>query len=294
MCYNAVNGGRRVDTSRKIMKQISDKQCAHDVLINRLDINGILDRYFGKADEFELVSPFDRSYYDNEPYDEKYPYGKYKLNKSDADRALETVDLHSKQYIRQVYDEQLSAEQKASLPAFDVLCEEIKAECIAHDEKRKRGELGDEDSPFACDLVFDGKVKYCEPDDVFWHFYNLIGHTCCGDDNVREVLENLTGNPVERPLDSALQQPPYNELLPYLVSATPTFVWHCTFSGMLSIVFRFRFNEKTKAWLAKHYNKKDCFGYGLEDLAFYRGDELLFSQCTHEHFQNDFLEQFDD
>lgn len=276
------------------MKQISDKQCKHDVLINRLDINGILDRYWGKADEFELVSPFDRTDYDSEPYDEKYPYGKYKLSKADADRAFETVDKYTKQNLRQMYDNRLNVKQKAALPSFEVLCEEIKAECIAHDNKRKRGELGEEDSPFACDLVSDGKVKYSEPDDVFWHFYNFIGHEYCGYDNTCEVLEKLTGNPLERPLDSALQQPPYSELLPYLVSATPTFVWHCTFSGMLNIVFRFRFNERTKAWLAKHYNEKGCIIDGLEDLAFYRGDELLFSQCTHENFQNDFLEKFDD
>lgn len=282
----------------------SARQIEHDKMIDGLDINGILDRYFGKADTFVLISPFDRSYYDKEPYDKNYPYGRYKLSKADADHAFEAEDTYGRKYLRRVYEERLSAEQKAALPSFEELCEEIKAECIAHEAKRKRGKLGEDESPFAEDLVCDGEVKYSKPADVFWHFYSCFGNMYCGEDNTCVMLEKLTSNTIVRPLDYELRKPPYSELLPHLISATPTFIAHCH-SG-LKKEFRFRFNEVTRAWLAEHYkfgprtnnygylSESDGYAYGLENLTFFNGDNVLFYQCSHESMQYDHLERFDD
>lgn len=63
-----------------------------------------------------------------------------------------------------------------------------------------------------------------------------------------------------------------------------SFSWHCTM-GPLAKVHRFRLNDKTKKWLKQF--KSDYDLEGLEDLALYKGDELLFSSCTHEVFHND-------
>ena len=52
-------------------------------------------------------------------------------------------------------------------------------------------------------------------------------------------------------------------------------------------VFRFTLNNDTAKWLKERY-----FGNSdespFEDLAFYKGDKLLYSECTHEGFRNDF------
>lgn len=280
--------------SHKRMKQISERQRAHCEAIDKLDINGIIDRYWGKADEFELVSPFDRRYYDKEAYEKKYPYGKYKLAKTDAEYALRILEEKNKKYLRKVYENGLSDKQKAKFPPFETLYEDIKSECIAISEMNNAGDNRADEYIFACDLVYDGKTKYTKPHDVFWHFYAGLGGLCGDTDNAHTVVNNLMSNPYKRSVDYPLHKPPYDILLPHLIAATPTFTWHCTTSGGLYVVYRFRFNEQTKAWLAVHYNLKYCFRYGLEDLALYRGNELLFSQCTHEHMQSDYMEKFDD
>lgn len=54
-------------------------------------------------------------------------------------------------------------------------------------------------------------------------------------------------------------------------------------------MFYFALNEQTTAWLAQF--EHDYQFTKLEDLAFYKGDKLLFSSCTHEGFHNDCLDK---
>ena len=98
---------------------VSERQIEHDKMIDRLGINGVLDRYFGKADSFVLVSSFYRShmpcvpelqnhaYIVREPCRRKYPKGRVKLQKPYADNALKEMEESEKNYLIEKY-EQLS------------------------------------------------------------------------------------------------------------------------------------------------------------------------------------------
>ncbi len=294
-------------------------------MIDGLGINGVLDRYFGKADTFVLVSSFYRShipcvpelqdsaYVVREPYRRKYPEGRVKLQKLDADNALAEMEESEKKYLIEKYKE-LSDEQKAELPPFDTVFEEIKAECMAFNEKRKRGDLvalGKEygiETDWGISILSwyeNGKVNYPIDNDFIGCCYGWLGNIYANDDNDYEVLQTLMNNTIVRPLDYELRKPPFNELLPHLIYITPTFKEHC--HGGLKKKFRFRFNEVTRAWLAEHYKfgpvpdhdflflaENDCCSYGLENLTFFDGDKVLFYQCSHEREQYDYLERFDD
>ena len=127
----------------------------------------ILDDNLGKADAFVLVAPFDRrrnregfrsdekeikeEFYED-PYDDKYPYGRDRLKKEDGVRALVRAEEFYKKQLRELYSEM------AGLPPFDFLYDEIKSECLEYYEKRREGALFDS-SPYISDLVYDGKVK---------------------------------------------------------------------------------------------------------------------------------------
>ena len=296
----------------------SARQIEHEKMIDGLDVNGILDRYFGKADTFVLISSYNRSYHDNEPYGQKYKEGRVKLKKSYAESAFAVWETWLKKGLRRIYDEELSAE----LPPFETVFEEIKAESIEFNEKRIRGEylVTEElckkyDCEFCGDYTYSlsiynlyvaGETKYRARNKFIRSCYLEIGNIYADDDNVYAHLNNLMANTCVRPLDHELRKPPFNELLPHLIKATPTFRWHCTLTSGLGKEFRFRFNQATRAWLAEHYKfgprangygflcKSEAYKYGMEDLAFYNGDKLLFSQCSHESMQSDYLERFDD
>ena len=302
---------------------VSERQIEHDKMIDRLGINGVLDRYFGKADTFVLVSSFYRShmpcvpalhnhaYAVREPYRRKYPKGRVKLQKLDADNALKEIELSEKGYLIKKY-EKLTDKQKAELPPFETVFEEIKAECMEFNEKRKRGDLvalGKEygietDWGFSILSWYEkGKVKYAIDNEFIGCCYGWLGNIYANDDNDYENLQTLMNNTIVRPLDYELRKPPFHELLPHMLSITPTFIAHC--HGGLKKEFRFKFNETTRAWLAEHYkfgslternylDENDCCAYGLENLTFYAGDKVLFYQCSHERMQDDYLERFDD
>ncbi|MDE6293388.1 MAG: hypothetical protein K2L88_02055 [Clostridiales bacterium] len=302
---------------------VSERQIEHDKMIDGLGINGVLDRYFGKADTFVLVSSFYRShmpcastlqnhaYVVREPYCRKYPKGRVKLQKLDADNALKEMEESEKKYLIKKY-EKLSDEQKAELPPFETVFEEIKQECMEFNEKRKSGELEalgkeygiDENKSLYILCWYEkGKVKYPIDNKFISCCYGWLGNIYANDDNDYEVLQTLMNNAIVRPLDYELRKPPFNELLPHLLSITPTFIAHC--HGGLKKKFRFKFNEVTRAWLAEHYKfgpltdhdflaENDCCAYGLENLTFFDGDKVLFYQCSHERMQDDYLERFDD
>ncbi|MDE6617992.1 MAG: hypothetical protein K2K13_03080 [Clostridiales bacterium] len=243
----------------------------------------ILDDNFGKADTLVLIAPFDRrrnnifrrntdykSKYPEEPYDVKYPYGKYKLKSGDGAKALNRAEEYYKNRLRELYAEQ------TVLPSFDVLYADIKAECLEHFKKRKLGLLGD-DSWYISDLVYDGKVKYTEPYNIVWQFYDYLGGLFCNPDNCTEVVEALSVNTEELSYDYELYREPFNGLLPHLISVSPTFVWHKDSSWDLHKEFKFKYNEQTKAWILNRLNRIWCRQNQLNDFALYCGDELLFA-----------------
>ncbi len=90
----------------------------------------------------------------------------------------------------------------------------------------------------------------------------------------------------ETPTAEELEQERFLALKPYVISVTGSNSWHCTTTGGFYKIFRFRLTEETKIWLLQY--KTDYDLVDLEDLAFYKGEKLLFSSCTHEGFHCDY------
>lgn len=238
-----------------------------------LDNAGIIEKYAQVADEFELVAP----YCPYEYFDSAHPNGTVKLSDEDCETAKQSLRENTFKNLRALYDKKLTEKQKAALPSFKELCDEIISEFDEHLQKAKDGLLEENESPYLCDLLYDGKVKYPKPESVMWQFYQEIDMM----KRAELTAEQMKDNDSVRPLDSDLNTPPLMALKPHLISVTPTFRWHCTVSGMLHKVFRFKLNDSTLEWL-----KAGEYG-NLEDLAFYNGDKLLYSECTHEGIRED-------
>ena len=258
--------------------QVSEKERRQGFNKHLKKIYKILDGNFGIADMFALIAPFDRrrdlpqaKYYE-EPYDAQYPYGKYKLNKSDGEKALNRAEEHYKNRLRELYAEQ------TVLPPFDILYDDIKFECLEHAKKRKLGLLGDE-SWYISDLVYDGKVKHTQPYNIVWQFYDTLGRLFSNPDCCAEVVETLSNNIEECAYDYELHREPFDGLLTHLISVTPTFVWHNDSSWELHKEFKFRYNEQTKAWLLVRYNRLMFISNQLKDFALFCGDELIFADA---------------
>lgn len=224
-----------------------------------LDMAGILD-YYPEADEFELVDP-------SPAYEKLSSEEVEKIQQACRDMAVTAA--------KALYND-LSPEERANLPEFEQLWQEIGEEVKAFMKKAKYGKLKKGASPFICDHVGED-TKYCEPTDFFWqayHGYELAERQC----DEAEALKLADGE------DTIFEDGRFAPLKPHLISSRMTFAWHCTM-GPLARVHRFRLNDKTKKWLKQF--KSDYDLEGLEDLALYKGDELLFSSCTHEVFHND-------
>ena len=239
-----------------------------------LDMQGLIKKYESLADFFEIVTPF--SPY--ETYTNENPNGIFRLSEEDAQRAIKLLEEKEKEFLLSLYSK-LTKVQKEQLPDFSVLCENIKAEILAHMCKNKKET---DESPFLCDNVHNGKTQYAKPYKFFWHMYHNLQFLI----ECVQSVEAMKLNSKERPLDLELNGEKNSVLKPYLISVTPTFTWHCTTQNLLSLVFRFRLTEETKNWLFQFDTDYDMEPF--EDLAFYKGNTLLFSSCTHEGYHEDF------
>jgi hypothetical protein len=114
-----------------------------------------------------------------------------------------------------------------------------------------------------------------------WHFYHHIGtyyHT------YKKTVEKLKKNTKDRPLDTSFKNEKMKALYKHLDKHEITFTWHCTTSSRLSVVYYFRLNEESKRWLMQYESDLDIAP--LDDLAFDKNGELLFSSCTHEGYNS--------
>lgn len=207
-------------------------------------------------------------------------YGENKLDKTQAEYAMESLIKDDRNYTLKVYDK---LKEQYNLKDYEILYNEIKKECENFGKKNRDKYLkkyGFFQNSFICDHV--GKdTKYSEPTALFWHFYHMLGNEV----DVREQLNKLTELKQDFRITDILDKEEYKPLKKYLVDVNITFTTHCT-GGPLSAEFKFILNEDTKKWLLTHKNDYD-FNGDLEDLAFYFNDKLKFSSCTHEGFHND-------
>ncbi len=234
---------------------------------DHISMDGLLERY-KEADRFSLTAD----------------YGDVHLDEKLAQTVLNEISeeqykLAESQYLL------IPEEERKSLPTFDKLFKEISEMCLAHRKKYSDRIARTGGSSFFCDEQIKGKYKKYS---AVWHIYSSVDfiQRCIYD------LNRLKGLKEVAPIDRQLEGLPI--LKEALISAKPTYVTHCTISGSLATVFTIKLNDRTKAWLKTHkddYGFNTAFdgqkGYRLDDLAFYRGDKILFSSCTHEHFHSD-------
>lgn len=247
---------------------------------DNIDMSGLLEKYLPHADRFSLTCPYSID------CDIDHPYGAIRLNKEHADYAEKKVGEWTMQTLKRIYAKMTDSE-KESLPPFDTLIESIAKEVENYRATLSDNELGENGgSSFMCDKFSMGKTHFKSPQEL-WHFYHSL-------DNLFMycwISDKMQKSPDERPLDAELNSEYYLPLKQDLINTEVTFCWHCTTSSQLSKVFYFRITNNSIAWLKKLKNDYDMTE--LEDLAFYNGDKLLFSSCTHEGFHNDFIDKLD-
>ncbi len=222
---------------------------------------------YSDADMFSLTGPF----LDNSSFE------RFKLSQKEGEEILTEICNINKEHLRCHYNS-FNDEAKNSLPSFDELYRNIDKECQEFQKRFENGDLIDQ-SPYICDH-FGLDTIYDKPTNL-WHFYHDIQMY---NNTFKKTIEDLIANDIERPIDFDFKKPILAPLYKNLVKAKTTFSWHCTTSSNLSIVYYFKFDEFGRYWLNQFNTVYDI--QPLEDLAFYKNNELLFSSCTHERFVN--------
>ena len=149
---------------------------------------------------------------------------------------------------------------------FDTLFNDILNECIEKKDLYLHDKLGI-------------NTKYKEPREMFWHFY----HSACFILNHINILDKCLETK-EANRDLILDK--YEELKPFVKREELYFGNHTTLLSNLDLTYYFELNDETKKWLLKHSTIYD-FENDLWDLAFYIGDKIIFSSCTHEMYHDD-------
>lgn len=187
-----------------------------------------------------------------------------------------------KERMREYYNHYLETEDFSNLADYDTLFDEVFAEATefyAQFEGKEVHELiAQKVDPFLCDYV--GKTtKYDKPFNFFWHLY----HTC---QNIIMNADSLKELPVEEAFADLVFEDDFNKpLKAHLLKVKYTYSSHCTI-GPLQLIYHFKLNDQTKAWLNQFEDDYALEDSDFEDLAIYKNDEIKFSSCTHEGFNS--------
>ena len=201
--------------------------------------------------------------------------------------SLEEIKSKTRKYLLEHYER--LKEQMPNI-SFDDLYQEIELECLNFGINQKKfymEKYGFFNNSFICDYVMkerDGiRTKYTEPMGYFWHFYHRVGQNFDREEYLDELMKKDNKlEPVDRIEDEILK----SNLIRYEI----LFHNHCTESGSLMINYYFKLNDDTRKWLLQFESDFDL-ECNLEDLAFYKNGELMFSSCTHEEF-NSIMENY--
>lgn len=241
--------------------------------LNEIDMKGLLNKYSSTADRFSLSVPYNEY---SKVLRNRY---KFHLDAKMAENAGNEIMLWAMEQSKRKY-EGLDEEVRMKLPAFDILIEEIIKECEDAWSKVK----GKSDEPFMCDRFAIGETKYTAPHEL-WNTYHVIDFAIAARREAQKMMEIKKIRPLEFPLDK-----PENEiLLRNLIEIKVGFVWHCNVSTRMAKTFFISLNDETKEWLSSF--KDDYSLPQFEDLAFYEGDKLLYSSCTHEGLRTDYSDR---
>jgi len=215
--------------------------------------------------------------------------------------SLVKVEEKNKEEKRKIYEN--SKDKFVDYPEFDKLYEEIKKECYDFDceENRKfylNKHFGNEKIEqykkigiteerineikkdfFQCSFIADnvGKTTKYGYDNrgFFWGLYHDIA-MMIDREKKKDVYCIFNGK-------SPLEQIP-EELKEHFLYYEVSYFNSVTTSGGLMINYYFELNNETKKYLLQFRN--DFYIRDLEDLAFYKNNEVKFYSCTHEGFNS--------
>lgn len=223
-----------------------------------ISMAGLLEKY-ADADRFQLVIPL-------------YDYG---FDETQAETAYKKVAEQQKRWCKAEYDG-FSEAQKEKLPDFETLYSVIEEECREYRSKNTATIAAHNGEGFFCDEFTRGRTRFTAPAGL-WHFYHAVDFVEACAYRI-DRAQNDGADETDGKLDN------YPALKRALISTEVTFSWHCTTSGSPAKVYTFELNDETRAWLLTHADDYDIERDGFEDLALLKGEKILFSSCTHEHF----------
>lgn len=215
--------------------------------------------------------------------------------------ALSKIEKQNKEERRKEYE--YNKDKLINYPNFDELYEEIKKECYEFDcEKNKEIYLNKhfnkqevkqlkrigmteeeinkiKEDFFQCSFITSevgNTTKYgkdCKG--FFWHLYNDISMNIdCAKKKNKYCVKNG-----ENPLNQIPK-----ELNKHFLKYEVSFSNAVTISGGLMINYYFNLNDETKKYLLKFRN--DFCLDELDDLTFYKDNEIKFYSCAHEGFNS--------
>jgi len=230
----------------------------------------ILLEIFPEADRFVLIGP--SATYENGEMVSCFP-----LTPSQANRLLDQVIDEETSSLKHRFN-QMSKQEKAELPTFDVLISNIKSDVKTHVQKVCERRLEPDESPYACDEFGEGKMHYKQPTSL-WHFYHSIGSIY---ESVIPILDKMVAHKEKMNPLEVFNNAKHERIRHSLINYEPSFSWHCTKTSLPAIVYHFKLDANAFVWLS---SRQDIYDFDLlDDFALYQGDKLLFSSCTHERF----------
>ena len=230
----------------------------------------ILLEMFPEADRFVLIGP--AATYENGEMVSCFP-----LTPSQANRLLDQVTDEETSSLNDRF-KQMSEQEKAELPEFEILIDGIKSDVKTHIHKICERRLEPDESPYAGDEFGKGNMRYKQPTSL-WHFYHAIGSIY---ESVIPILDKMVAHKEKMNPLEVFENSKHERLRHSLIHYELAFSWHCTKTYSPSIVYHFRLDANAIVWLSK---RRDIYDFDvLDDFALYQGDTLLFSSCTHERF----------
>ena len=206
------------------------------------------------------------------------------ISKSDAKYCLHRLREKHRTYLKPMYQKIFI---RYRLKKFDSLARDITLEVKKY-AKKKRSDLDFDPASFTYTSVVDTVGKnalYNTPYDFFREFYYLIGHELDVNDRLIDMMENSEEG---TDYESVLADPSYALLKEHMFHHEISYSTHCRESHELQLTMYFGINEDTIEWLLQFADPYHLEGL-LQDLAFYRGKDLIYSSDHTARQQSFFL-----